>query len=182
MFKIGSFEEELVSSMNKSLISNQLENKYSFDKISKAADYIGAAAELLDDTGFISQANALTTILQSLAAGKELEMVPEIIDETIPNQIIMEPLEQEIPVEPKKWTVKQEAPAGLFPLKVENPEKGKQEARIVEDKSVPPEEPLNKYDPNFWDDKFNSPTETPEYFDIKSIAQKIAKNKAKKKA
>lgn len=67
MFKIGSFEEEIASGMEKKLISNQLENKYSFEKVAKAADFIHAAAELLDDTGFHIEAKDLTDILEKLA-------------------------------------------------------------------------------------------------------------------
>lgn len=67
MFKLGSFEKELASSMETSLISNRMENKFSFDKIAKVADYLSAAAELLDDTGHLVEADMVTKILAKLA-------------------------------------------------------------------------------------------------------------------
>ncbi len=67
MFKVGSFEEELATSMERSLVSNRLENKYSFDKIAKVADYLSAAAELLDDTGYTVESEMVTRILAKIA-------------------------------------------------------------------------------------------------------------------
>jgi len=67
MFKIGSFEDEIYRSMETKLVSNQLEDKFSFDKIAKAADYLNAAASLFDKAGMYSEAAEVTEVLQSLA-------------------------------------------------------------------------------------------------------------------
>ena len=67
MFKQGSFEQELIDGMKQNLVSNELENKWSFDKIAKAADYISIAAEIFDDTGMHKEAEVLTRMLEKLA-------------------------------------------------------------------------------------------------------------------
>lgn len=67
MFKTDSFEQELVEGMSKKLVSNQIENLYSFEKISKAADYLNSAAEILDDTGMTAEAELITRLLEKIA-------------------------------------------------------------------------------------------------------------------
>lgn len=107
MFKLGSFEEELASSMEKGLVSNQLENKFSFDKIAKVADYLSAAAELLDDTGHSTEADMVTKVLARLAGAEDnnasYDLQEDYEDEEIevPDEIIIEPLDQELFVAPK---------------------------------------------------------------------------------
>lgn len=145
MFKIGSFEAELASNMRKELYGNQLENKYSFEKLSKVADYLDAAAEILDRTGFVAHADALGVILQSLADGKPLKMVitAEELDEVKEPEIIIEPpqeiLEQSITPNPVV-------------------DKGLEATKIAKQ--------VNIHD-------------TAEYATIRSIAEKIAKDKKK---
>lgn len=65
MFKSGSFENEVYNSMEKNLVSNQLETKYSFDKLSKAADYLNEAAELFEKAGMYKEAAAVVGVLKS---------------------------------------------------------------------------------------------------------------------
>ncbi len=77
MFKNSSFEQELIEGMSKSLVSNQLENKYSFDKIAKAADYLNSAAEILDDTGMYAEAELVTRLLEKIASKKKVKDSPE---------------------------------------------------------------------------------------------------------
>ena len=107
MFKLGSFEEELASSMEKGLVSNQLENKFSFDKIAKVADYLSAAAELLDDTGHSAEADMVTKVLARLAGAEDnnnsydLQDNEEDEEVEVPDEIIIEPLDQELFVTPK---------------------------------------------------------------------------------
>ncbi len=71
MFKTSSFEQEIIEGMEKSLIGNQIENKYSFDKISRAADYLNSAAEILDDTGMYTEAEIITKLLEKIASSKK---------------------------------------------------------------------------------------------------------------
>lgn len=66
MFKTASFEDEIYRSMEKTLISNQAENQYGFDKIAKAADYLNAAAEVFEKAGMYKQATEITEVLQGL--------------------------------------------------------------------------------------------------------------------
>lgn len=67
MFKVGSIEQELAESMEHSLVSNQVENKYSFDRIAKAADLLHTAAEIFDETGHHFEAEVLTRLLEKIA-------------------------------------------------------------------------------------------------------------------
>jgi len=48
MFKIGSFEDEICSSMEKQLVSNQLEHIHGFNKLAKAAEYLNSAAAIFE--------------------------------------------------------------------------------------------------------------------------------------
>lgn len=73
MFKTGSFGDEIYHSMEKQLVSNQLEDKHGFNKLSKAANYLHAAAEIFEQAGMSEQAEEITEVLQGLAqefAGK----------------------------------------------------------------------------------------------------------------
>ncbi len=156
MFKLGSFEEELVSSMERGLLSNQAENKFSVDKLTKVADYLSAAAELLDDTGYVAEANMVTKVLAKLAGVEEDENDAKHHVEAdpwkeMPEEIIIEPLEQDLFVAPKM------RPEGSIPLVVD------EDGNISED-------PEAKF---FGDD---------EYLSFQSIASKLSKQLHKKKA
>lgn len=67
MFKIGSFENEILDSMEKNLTSNKVESKYQFNKLIKAADYLNSAAEIFDKAGMHKEAAEITEILYDLA-------------------------------------------------------------------------------------------------------------------
>lgn len=67
MFKNGSFEEELFQSMEKNLVSNQLETKHSFNKLAKAADFLYTAATIFEKAGMHKEADQITEVLKSLA-------------------------------------------------------------------------------------------------------------------
>jgi len=67
MFKIGSFEDELYKSMEKKLVSNQVESKHGFNKIAKAADLLSNAAEIFDQAGMKSTSNEILLVLTDLA-------------------------------------------------------------------------------------------------------------------
>ena len=66
MFKTGSFENDIYRSMEKQLVSNQIENKYGFDKLAKAAYYLNAAASIFEQAGMHEQAEEITEVLQGL--------------------------------------------------------------------------------------------------------------------
>lgn len=116
LFKIANFEEELAAEMEKNLISNQAEARFNLKEISKAADHINSAAELLDSAGFVVEAETLTRVLEALAHGDDLR------------EIIIEPLEQEIVREPHK--------PGSLPLEVSEDGKIFESPEVLEFKSL----------------------------------------------
>lgn len=67
MFKIANFENEILSSMESNLLANQADNKFSVNKLSKAADYLNNAADLFDDVGMNKEAEIVTKLLEKLA-------------------------------------------------------------------------------------------------------------------
>lgn len=110
LFSAASVEKELASSMKKELISNTFEKRLSIEKIDKAADFINTAAELLEDVGFKVEANLLVNVLVRLAnedAGVDSndsqgfhQEDQEDLEVDLPEEIVMDPLEQEIDIEP----------------------------------------------------------------------------------
>jgi len=66
MFKKASFEEEIYSSMEKQLVSNQLEDKHGFSKMAKAIDCLNAAAEIFEQAGMPKQTAEITEVLHGL--------------------------------------------------------------------------------------------------------------------
>lgn len=66
MFKIASFEEEIYQSMEKNLVSNQLEGNHNFNKLAKVAECLHAAAEIFEDAGMVTQAEEVTEVLRVL--------------------------------------------------------------------------------------------------------------------
>ena len=62
MFKIGSFENEIMKSMEHQLVSRQSENK-----LVKAADFLLAAANIFDSADMKEEADLITEILNNLA-------------------------------------------------------------------------------------------------------------------
>lgn len=70
MYKIGSFEDEIYRSMEKTLVKNQSENTHGFDKLARAVDLLNTAATIFDDAGMHVEADGVTAVLLSLT--KEL--------------------------------------------------------------------------------------------------------------
>jgi hypothetical protein len=68
MFKIGSFEDELRSSMEKNLVANQVEKQYGLNKLAQAADLLNNAALIFEQAGMEEEASAITEVLLGLAA------------------------------------------------------------------------------------------------------------------
>ena len=67
MFKIGSFEDEIFRSMEKELVSSQVEQTYGFDKLDKAADYLSSAADIFEQAGLHKEADEILEVLQGFA-------------------------------------------------------------------------------------------------------------------
>lgn len=66
MFKSGSIEKELMSSMEKELVDIQFESQHGFGKLAKAVDHLNAAATIFDKAGMTSVASDITDVLESL--------------------------------------------------------------------------------------------------------------------
>jgi len=66
MFK-ASFENEIFQSMENQLVSNQLENRYGFDKLAQAAECLHNAADIFDQAGMHDTATEVMEVLQNLA-------------------------------------------------------------------------------------------------------------------
>ena len=67
MFKIGSFEDELMESMKNKLAENQIDSQRGFSKIAKATDFLSLAADLLDQADMQEEADDVTSIMESIA-------------------------------------------------------------------------------------------------------------------
>jgi hypothetical protein len=65
MFTIDSLDE-IYHSMEKQLVSNQLDSKYGFDKLARAADCLNAAAEIFDKAGMHKEAAEVLDILKGI--------------------------------------------------------------------------------------------------------------------
>ncbi len=200
MFKLGSFEAELAESMEKTLVTSQLENKYSFDKVAKAADYINAAAELLDDTGFASEAKVLTKVIERLADDKHNELTDEEISnlllgkprpayESFPEEIVIDPIDgDQYVVEPERSSYNRNPDMeGLKELDM-NPMTGKIEEKIrpaLFNKMEVGTQPLNVnyHNNSIFEDPNPVPSSNDEfkYESVASVAERIMSKYAKKK-
>lgn len=67
MFKTASFEEEIYRSMEKQLVSIQVEQKHGLKRLAQAADYLNAAAEIFEQAGMAEHADEITEVLHGLA-------------------------------------------------------------------------------------------------------------------
>lgn len=75
MFVQKSFVNEIASEMEHKLVDSAIEKTAASqdNRFIKAAEYLNIAAEILDQSGFVTQAEAITTVLESLAAKKKLK-------------------------------------------------------------------------------------------------------------
>lgn len=67
MFKIASVADELYNSMERTLVSHQVDERQGFSKLARAIDYLNLAAKIFEKSGLNSEANEITKVLQSLA-------------------------------------------------------------------------------------------------------------------
>jgi hypothetical protein len=67
MFKKASFEEEIYQAMEKTLVVNQVENNYGFNKLAQAAECLHNAAEIFDQAGMHDTATEVMDVLQQLS-------------------------------------------------------------------------------------------------------------------
>ena len=68
MFKLGNVENELAAAMGSALLKKQAAAEGQINNESlNAVDHLSKAAECLDDGGFVSEANSVLVMLESLA-------------------------------------------------------------------------------------------------------------------
>jgi len=60
--------DELYSSMEKQLVSNQVESTYGFTRLAQAADYLNQAAQIFDQAGMFEQSKEITEVLEDFAS------------------------------------------------------------------------------------------------------------------
>lgn len=70
LFKFGSLEEEIMKSMETTLVKYQKDQMYGHEKLAKAVDHLSAAAEIFDDTGFSREAEFVTRLIEKIASGE----------------------------------------------------------------------------------------------------------------
>jgi len=117
MFKRGSIEIELMNSMEKQLVSAQIEDQYKFDRLAKAIDYLNAAANIFEENGLHKTAEEVTEIIGDMAS-EESDTSPEkVIDiikqlansditpEDVKNILLLNPVGVQIAVIKKLYDV-----------------------------------------------------------------------------
>jgi ABC-type branched-subunit amino acid transport system ATPase component len=67
IFKSASCLDEICQSMEKQLVSNQLERQHGFQRLAKATQYLNQAAVILEKAGMVAVAQDITETLQDLA-------------------------------------------------------------------------------------------------------------------
>lgn len=66
MFKRASFEDEIRQSMEKQLVSSQVEQQHGFNKLAKAMEYLQAASEIFQNAEMSDVSQDIDQVLQSL--------------------------------------------------------------------------------------------------------------------
>lgn len=66
MFKQASLEDEIYRSMEKQLVSNQVEDTHGIRKLAQAVDCLNAAAEIFEQADMSETATDITQVLESL--------------------------------------------------------------------------------------------------------------------
>jgi hypothetical protein len=99
MFVKKSFADEVFESMERLLVEGAV-NKHAEEqsRIVKAADFLNAAAEIFDDVGLVSQAEATTMLIESLAKKKDKKT-----KKTAPKKKEMTPAEMVENLRTKGW-------------------------------------------------------------------------------
>lgn len=68
MFKQASVADELLRSMEKTLVKNQGENKtHQLTRLAQAVDYLNDAAAIFEHAGMTEEADLITEVLAGLA-------------------------------------------------------------------------------------------------------------------
>jgi hypothetical protein len=70
MIKKSVFEKDLIAGMHKELIKKASNNDV--EHLEKAVDYLNSAIDIFEDTGMISQANAVLNILTKIASKESI--------------------------------------------------------------------------------------------------------------
>lgn len=71
MYKIGSFANDIESTMEKELIANQIEKIHGFNKLAKAVEYLNSAATIFEEANLPDVSDQITEILKSLTKNND---------------------------------------------------------------------------------------------------------------
>lgn len=66
LFASNQFEDEIYRSMEQTLVKNQTENTYGFQKLAQAVDCLNAAAKIFEQAGMSETATDIAQVLESL--------------------------------------------------------------------------------------------------------------------
>ncbi len=84
LFKFGSVEDEIMKSMETTLVKYQKDQMYGHEKLAKAVDHLNAAAEIFDNTGFNKEAEFITKLIEKIA-NHGVSNVGDLIEKTLPH-------------------------------------------------------------------------------------------------
>ncbi len=84
LFKFGSVEDEIMKSMETTLVKYQKDQMYGHEKLAKAVDHLNAAAEIFDNTGFNKEAEFITKLIEKIA-NHGVSNVGGLIEESLPH-------------------------------------------------------------------------------------------------
>jgi hypothetical protein len=68
MFKSGSIADELMHSMEKQLVVNQVEEQHKFNKLARAIDYLNAAANIFDKAGLNQESEDVINVIEDMSS------------------------------------------------------------------------------------------------------------------
>lgn len=91
LFKLGSFESELMDGMESQLSLTKEDKKVA--SAAQAIDYLNSAASLFDQAGRHKEAEILTTLIEKFAEGSD--EIGKLIEESLPKKRTIEEMIQE---------------------------------------------------------------------------------------
>lgn len=76
-------ENELMNSMEKQLVSSQIEDQHKFTKLARAIDYLNAAANIFEQAGLRKEADDVTEIIEEIDSKGEEKASPEEVADVL---------------------------------------------------------------------------------------------------
>lgn len=94
MFKCGSIENELMQAMAKQLVENKIESRHGFNKLTKAIDYLNAAADIFEKAGLNKEASEIVLVLKGLTNNWQDKLPGGLADNKVPEDFDPKALEK----------------------------------------------------------------------------------------